>query len=137
MEEQLVTFEVARLAKEKGFTDVVGVFRGKHYYNYKGELDADQMDYLKAYVRQEDTYLIESIAAPTQSLLHGWLREKDMYVLLEETATYSLVSGIGFYYKIIKVKDKEHLGLDYSNYFYKTYEEALEAGLKQALKLIP
>ena len=42
-------------------------------------------------------------------------------------------SGIGFYYKIIKVKDKEHLRLDYSMYFYKTYEEALEAGLKEAM----
>ena len=58
------------------------------------------------------------------------------YILLEETETLSLDSGIGFYYKIIKVKDKEHLRLDYSMYFYKTYEEALEAGLKEGLQLI-
>ena len=76
MEDTIVSFEVAKLAKDKGFTDVVGVFRGKYYYNYKGGLDADQMDYLKAYVRQEDTSLMEAIAAPTQSLLRKWLREK-------------------------------------------------------------
>ena len=40
MEDTIVSFEVAKLAKDKGFTDVVGVFRGKHYYNYKGGLDA-------------------------------------------------------------------------------------------------
>ena len=137
MEDTIVSFEVAKLAKDKGFTDVVGVFRGKHYYNYKGGLDADQMDYLKAYVRQEDTSLMEAIAAPTQSLLRKWLREKhSLYILLEETETLSLDSGIGFYYKIIKVKDKEHLRLDYSMYFYKTYEEALEVGLKEGLRLI-
>ena len=59
-----------------------------------------------------------------------------MYVMLVETETLSLKSGIGFYYKIIKVKDKEHLRLDCSMYFYKTYEEALEAGLKEGLRLI-
>ena len=69
--------------------------------------------------------------------LQRWLREKhSLYVMLEETETLSSESGIGFYYKIIKVKDKEHLRLEYSNYFYKTYEEALEAGLKEGLKLI-
>ena len=69
--------------------------------------------------------------------IQRWLREEhSLYVMLEETETLSLKSGIGFYYKIIKVKDKEHLGLDCSMYFYKTYEEALEAGLKEGLRLI-
>ena len=40
MEDTIASFEVAKLAKDKGFTDVVGVFRGKHYYNYEGGLDA-------------------------------------------------------------------------------------------------
>ena len=31
---------MAKKNADKGFTDVVGVFRGKHYYNYKGGLDA-------------------------------------------------------------------------------------------------
>ena len=79
----------------------------------------------------------ERVVKCSQSLLQRWLREEhSLYVMLEATETLSLKSGIGFYYKIIKVKDKEHLRLDCSMYFYKTYEEALEAGLKEGLRLI-
>ena len=129
MEETLVSFEVAKLAKEKGFTDVVGVFRGKHYYNYKGELDADQIDYLKAYVRQEDTSLMESIAAPTQSLLQRWLREEHRVHLTVIHRAYSGLDMIDEYDYLLQ-------GTEVVYRHFKSYEEALEAGLKEALKLI-
>ena len=137
--ENLVSFETAKLLKEKGFTDTIGIINGKHYYNYKGELDGDQLDFIKASLKKENLTLVDNYPSPTLSLAQKWLREKhNIYVLLEETQTFSLITGIGFYYKIIKVDldIKEHLKLFYSEYFYSTYEEALEEGILHTLKLI-
>lgn len=132
MEEQLVTFEVARLAKEKGCKLDLYSDDEWHYIDEEGDLFWCNHDPRSSYPNAE------RVVKCSQSLLQKWLREEhSLYVMLEETETLSLKSGIGFYYKIIKVKEKEHLGLDCSMYFYKTYEEALEAGLKEGLRLIP
>ena len=129
--EQLVTFEVARLAKEKGCKLDLYSDDEWHYVDEEGDLFWCNHDPRSSYPNAE------RVVKCSQSLLQRWLREEhSLYVMLEETETLSLESGIGFYYKIIKVKDKEHLRLDYSMYFYKTYEEALEAGLKEGLRLI-
>ena len=73
MEEKLVSFKVAILAKEVGFEGIIGVFQGKHYYNYLGELDGDVIEEIRH--RKETPNLYKSIAAPTQSLLQKYLRE--------------------------------------------------------------
>ena len=131
MEEQLVTFEVARLAKEKGCKLDLYSDDEWHYIDEEGDLFWCNHDPRSSYPNAE------RVVKCSQSLLQRWLREEhSLYVMLEETETLTLESGIGFYYKIIKVKDREHLRLDYSMYFYKTYEEALEAGLKEGLRLI-
>lgn len=131
MEEQLVTFEVARLAKEKGCKLDLYSDDEWHYVDEEGDLFWCNHDPRSSYPNAE------RVVKCSQSLLQRWLREEhSLYVMLEETETLTLESGIGFYYKIIKVKDREHLRLDYSMYFYKTYEEALEAGLKEGLRLI-
>ena len=120
----IVSYETAKLVKEKGYEQDI----------YPCYAD-DGMIHTWAYftITNPDSGMYY---APLQCELQKWLRDMGMYVLLEETETYSLRTGIGFYYKIIKVKDKEHLRLDCSMYFYKTYEEALEAGLKEGLRLI-
>ena len=131
MEEQLVSFEAARLAKEKGCKLDLYSDDEWHYVDEEGDLFWCNHDPRSSYPNAE------RVVKCSQSLLQRWLREEhSLYVMLEETETLSLESGIGFYYKIIKVKDREHLRLDYSMYFYKTYEEALEAGLKEGLRLI-
>ena len=131
MEEQLVSYGVAVLAKEKRCKLDLYSDDEWHYIDEEGDLFWCNHDPRSSYPNAE------RVVKCSQSLLQRWLREEhSLYVMLEETETLSLKSGIGFYYKIIKVKDKEHLGLDYSNYFYKTYEEALEAGLKEGLRLI-
>ena len=129
--EQLVSFEAARLAKEKGCKLDLYSDDEWHYIDEEGDLFWCNHDPRSSYPNAE------RVVKCSQSLLQRWLREEhSLYVMLEETETLSLESGIGFYYKIIKVKDREHLRLDYSMYFYKTYEEALEAGLKEGLRLI-
>ena len=131
MEEQLLSFGTANLAKDKGCD--LYLYRDNEWHYIDEEGDEFWCNYDPRVCYPNAQRLVQC----SQSLLQKWLREKhSLYIILEETETLSLDSGIGFYYKIIKVKDKEHLRLDYNMYFYKTYEEALEAGLKEALQLI-
>lgn len=134
MENQLVTFETAKLAKEKGFAilwdikeeygwnalDCQDLFEEK-WYDKNGKLH--RIEYpgdegLDSYITKDNvdtTYL-----AATQSLLQRWLREEYTIEVLV--------------YKISNIKD------GYTTIFcsrhYKTYEEALEEGVYEALKLI-
>lgn len=130
MKEELISFETAKLAKENGFDLVVHAFYDKNmcidetmYHNWN--------EYKAAY------------SAPTQSLLQKWLREKyNKYVKVhpvyrDEKIQWEyviffldepLLSGTdGF-------KNRMSL-LDYP-YYWETFEEALENGLQEALKLI-
>lgn len=122
MEEQLVTFKTAKLAKEKGFKE----YTIEAYYD--GELSLSSCYDLqepRKHTPQNETY------APTQSLLQRWLREvKDIHIVVyifkpEDKNKYccDIVSDIF----------EENLEDDQS---FDTYEEALEQALYQALELI-
>ena len=129
MEEQLISFETAKLAKEKGFYQEPNKLKIP-YYNYKGEFNGDVSDYLKKYLKGEDTSDVESVSAPTQSLLSKWLREKyDIDVIIN---TYRNQNQ-KYYKYFISEKSKN---LIKSEEYYDTYEEAYEIGLQEALKLI-
>jgi hypothetical protein len=142
MEEQLITFETAVLAKEKGFVNGTkgcfivykedninpkgdkGTKKGEFEYCKRfslknGELDSD-----------EDYNYLER---PTQSLLQKWLREVHK-ISVESTSCWWDDGKKEFEYNVYK-KD---LGGDSpcSLSVFKTYEEALELGLQEALKLI-
>ncbi len=128
MKEQLITFETAKLAKEKGFSEICqylySTLKGR-----EGQLLAELFGTLEKPNR---------ILAPTQSLLQKWLRVvHDIHVNPEpyhESADHT--NDITGYY----MGDIEHgargkvLWVGDDN--YSTYEEALEAGLLKALKEI-
>lgn len=132
MKEELIQFETAKLAKEKGFDiSVVNFYTtGKKNYltntrNYDddGYAESNWNNGLGSYPTSPD-YV--ECSAPTQALLQKWLREKcniEVFVKSE----YKNKVKIGFYYGG---------NLEYSKPIYKTYEEALEEGLQEALKLI-
>ena len=130
MEDTKVTFETAKLAKEKGFPQETNRLEIP-YYNYKGEFKGDVSDWrVRRYIRGEDTSDIEFVSAPTQSLLAKWLREEYNIIVLVD------YEGIdGYYYKFYSYKEgNKNYDASYKN--YNTYEEALEAGLYQALLLL-
>ena len=105
MKEQLISFETAKLAKEKGFNIKI----------YKNTIDYE-------------------LNPPTQSLLQKWLREvHKIHIEIEIAADEELVNIIPFIYQISIYKQKEGY---FPRDFYNTYEEALEEGLLEALKLI-
>ena len=125
MEEQLISFETAKLAKEKGFPQEPNRLKIP-YYNYKGEFKGDVKDWLRKYLRKEDTSDVESVSAPTQSLLAKWLREEHNIHLI----AYKNINIDGYDWCYITTDGITNINS------YKTYEEALEAGLQEALKLI-
>ena len=70
---------------------------------------------------------------PTQSLLQKWLREKHNLIVEPIGSVVDKTFGIKIFY-LGKIATKLSIGgPNYGN----TYEEALEAGLIEALKLIP
>ena len=126
MKEQLITFETAKLAKEKGFENKTPHKLRRDYYNHLGEINGDVTLYIKAYVNKKSTRNLETIDAPTQSLLQKWLREEhQLYVLI------NYVNKEQFNWEINMLQHGE-----YGIGFRGSYEEALERGLVAALKLI-
>lgn len=114
-QEQLITFETAKLAKEKGF-----------------DLIANSQQLTSHDVGQGVKLTGHSL--PTQSLLQKWLRNNyNIWVNLE-------ISNAGIFPEILEIKDgvinvDERVTIN--KVFSKNeYELALETGLLEALKLI-
>ena len=120
IEEQYVTFETAKLAKEKGFDESV-----RKYFTPKGDNTFINYFYLS-------TKYLHGIARPTQSLLARWLREKhDLSVEVYATAS-------GFAWCVCKAHNGTYIisDEDYDEYIPDTYEASKEIALQKALELI-
>ena len=126
MEEQLVTFETAKLAKEKGFDHV----RTNHLpYMLEGDDEGciGASIYCKVYAN-----------CCTQSFLQKWLREAHNINVWVSSKTTDKGNTI-FIPHGRTIPDTIKKGLVKDVIAYKTFdnnEEALEFGLQQALKLI-
>ena len=132
MEDTRITFETAKLAKGKGFPQETNRLEIP-YYNYKGEFKGDVSDWrVRKYIRGEDTSDIEFVSAPTQSLLAKWLRER---YNIHVTSQIGNLDFINTYHYDIRYIDKNKFICKVKGNF-KTYEEALETGLYQALLLL-
>ena len=116
LKEKLISFETAKLAKEKGFhISSRGEGMGKRVF-INGEL-------VNTIFSSKD-----HIHAPTHSLLQKWLREVHNIHI-----TITSISQESWQYHIQKPGDK--LGDNYNEDF-ENFEEALEVGLYQALLLL-
>ena len=144
MKDTRITFETAKLAKEKGFNE-----RVHYFYKVKSENDIElygctrkQLVGFKGHVpiyhkvrdyhtnKEKLNAKLYRCSAPTQSLLAKWLREEHNIIVLVD------YEGIdGYYYKFYSYKEGNK-NYDASDKNYNTYEEAYEIGLQEALKLI-
>jgi len=135
MEEELISFETAKLAKEKGFD-----WECELVYN---ELDAITTDFI---IDAFNKIIFEKYApliylAPTQCQLQKWLRIKHkIHIKIEAVAPHEV------YRSILQLLDLPEnrttpAKLGYQNIINvqttETPEEALEIGLQKALKSIP
>ena len=127
MEEALITFETAKLAKCK-------YFESDKYpkYAYDGLL-------VTGFTNAES-----ASSAPTQSLLQKWLREKHNIQIVIHPTFSEPMKYITFvnreYVKNPELKEMGDIGRNsgvmLDHVISETYEQALEGGLKEALKLI-
>lgn len=140
MKETLVVLETAKLAKEKGFDilcnttyqsnseDVILYwYPTESFYGYS-DLE-DIADFLPT---------SNELMAPSQQLLQKWLREKHSLFVFSEIFDKGFLekNKFCFQYKIFDESEPSDNFIDVSMSEYKTYEEALEMGLLNALKLI-
>ena len=124
MKDKLVTLKVAKLAKDKKFNWSCNNTFGRIYGDNNGKLAAHYNinEWCNKYSKT-DTY----ITRPTQTLLKKWLREKhNIHMHVVPNSDYTL-------YKVY-VHKASYLTVKYA--YYDTYEQALEIGLKQGLKLV-
>ena len=128
MEDTLITFETAKLAKEKGFN----IFTDVCFANTPNS-DDKQYKKIKLHhshsVGSVDSFgnILTLVAyAPTQSLLAKWLREEHNIHLI----AYKNINIDGYDWCFITTDGITNINS------YKTYEDAYEIGLQEALKYI-
>ena len=118
--EDYVSFETAKLLKEKGFNEPCKVWYSEYTSQFGGEkytsIEFDDHNRFKKNYK----FLFH---APTHQMAIKWLREKDIRICPD----YSDVDGKWF--TMIGTKKKR----TYSGY-YDTYEEAIEVALKYSLE---
>lgn len=119
MIEQLIGFETAKLAKEKGF-NLLNTLIGSHHYFYKS--DGERI--------KGDTFAKHLLFhAPTQSLLQKWLREQRTPVIVNAHTDF-----VAWYVDVVqpdlgrKTFEKMNDGK-----LINSYEDALEIGLQVGL----
>lgn len=155
MIEKLISFEIAKLAKEKGFLENSEYFYtnedGLCTFGYDGEtlyiLDdklnkiSDRYDCNSEFwftkvskngEEWEESYEPIMYFAPTQSLLQKWLRKEYKIDIIVTVSEFSRTYGYKIYY--INKGITEVINNRFCK--FENYEEALEVGLQQALKLI-
>lgn len=114
MEEQIVSFETAKLAKQMGFNEWC-----YYYYDFNGKIDSNNSSI---------TTNAKYCSAPTQSLLEKWLREKHNLFI---SVWFNDLTGKWW----VDIYELPTMKIFYdSEIEFKTYEEALERGLQEALK---
>lgn len=133
MKDELISFETARLAKEKGFDWLVPWYST---HKRKSPTNPDsfypELSTFKNWNDDEGLNFYDRYSIPTQSLLQRWLREKyNIWVyctpiISGNLSEYNWESGI----LVASNTDYDFLSRENS------YEEALEEGLQEALKLI-
>ena len=133
IKESYVSFDTARMLKEGGFdvpcsgvyvTDRTGYYEFREYDNKQ---TADDLC-----LNTEDGFQYEYLA-PTQALAARWLREVYNYAVC---VWYSAEHEKWFYAhgNLDNMMFDEEYSI--SDFIYDSYEQALEAGLQKAIKLI-
>ena len=121
MKDEFITFETAKLAKEKGFDEYC-----KYHFDQEGARFNNNMNPTK------NSEWNNCMTQPTQSLLQRWLREvHNIYIFISSTRISD--NKRNYEYDVQQDKDLQPV-------FYKdkilTYEQALEESLLKALELI-
>lgn len=122
--EDYVSFEIAKLLKEKGFN-----WSTDKQYN----LDKIVAEYnITDRSRHPEKYL----DAPTIQMVMKWLREVHHYYIQVMLDSWACGGHMGYYVVIQKTDSNFEMMLqdDIDEVFYQTYEESCEAAIKYCLE---
>ena len=142
IEESYVSFDTAKLLKEAWFEEMVN-----SCFMYDDKADEYEYEFVNGYaivkkaLRDNYNGYENTISRPTQALAARWLRETHgIHVVITEEA---YTNGINYLWQVLIYNplsvdcwDNKSTGMYGDNGEYKTYEGALEAGLREAIKLI-
>jgi hypothetical protein len=127
MEDTIIKFQTAILAREKGFEE-----KTCHWYNTnkEGTENTDQLRTCAPLNHNFKAWDWNTVSVPTQSLLQKWLREKHgIHIVIDNSIT-------GYYSLLKSGRELSSKWVNNQGCPCSTYEEALEAGLQEGLKLI-
>lgn len=134
MQEERVTLETGKLAKEKGFNLETEWAWQKRETEYISVHDS-QYRKLKDWNKEERHV---TCSQPTQSLLQKWLREIHGIEVLVMIYPESMRQRDNLpRYNAYCLDDKRNPKIPSLGTFNDSYEKAFEGGLQEALKLIP
>lgn len=113
--EDYVSFETAKLLKEKGF---------------------DSEECLAFYKEDSDHNSERCVLAPTLQMAMKWLREEKHYYIQVMLDSWACGGHLGYYVVIQKTDSDFEMMLQDAvvEVFYQTYEEACEAAIKYCLE---
>lgn len=139
--EDYVSFETAKLLKEKGFDESVGFV-----YSEKGEL-LKLSDFGVRYLLNSecDNYshwqfpfegVTSIISAPTLQMAMRWLRDEKHYYIQVMLDGWACGGHLGYYVVIQKTDSDFEMMLQdaVDEVFFQTYEEACEAAINYCLE---
>ena len=126
MTEELVTLETAKLLKEKGFD-----WKCEHLIDRNKVIRKYDLPQSMSCCTEIDNEPVEFLC-PTLYVAQKWLRDtKCLHIEI------GYMYGDYWLYDILTIPTHDLIGLsDRPIFRYNTYEEALEAGIKECLKLI-
>lgn len=137
MQEKLIEFKTAKLAKEKGFKN-----GSISYYAGNSKLITFNTNLYPNALYTNNTAQKFTYEATTQSLLQRWIREVHKISVevaldfMEDKYGDTLYYHCNILHSIDSHKTVKWLGAECTYENYNTWEEALEAGLMEGLKLI-
>ena len=121
--EDYVSFEIAKLLKEKGFDQNCATYYldGQVWRHYHGEVIP----------KGKQIY-----AATTQAVAMKWLREKHNLFIQVTIVPHTTITMEQKYYLFSIHKDRRRIAFrkDFSSECYSTYEQACEAAIKYCLE---
>ena len=122
--EDYVSFETAKLLKEKGFDEECSCFYNNIDYGTPG-LEVDGQLYYKNSALDDEEY-----AAPTLQMAMKWLREKKLYINIWADPKDAEHNNFEIVYSTTVFNGNSNFG----THEFSSYEEAAEAGIKYCLE---
>ena len=123
--EDYVSFEIAKLLKEKGFDESTSMV----YMSYDHLCKLDRYDSIRNSNYNDITKNYFEYTAPTLQMAMAWLREHKMYIMIDRS--WSVKNS--WQYCICVNDNFDHL-IKQESIPNRTYEEAVEAAIRYCLE---